>query len=131
MFDFVKNDNGLAFPIQEAKKAAIGTYKVGDALVHDSTTGNVKAATGTTVPDYIGAEEVVLTSVSPIAVMKITDGQVWKTQFSADASAVKDGAKVTLDSDGRKVTATTTDGVATIDSRVGTGVAGNTAFVRF
>lgn len=113
MFEFVKNDNGNNFPIIEEKPAAAGTYEVGDALVY--ATGKVAIASGGTVkPAFICASKVVAASGDKIAVNPVYAGQTWKTTFSADGSALKAGAKVTISSDGQKVTATTTNGVATL-----------------
>ena len=112
MFEFVKNDNGNNFPIIELKPATAGTYEVGDALVY--STGKVAAASGANKPAFICATSVVAASGDKIAVNPVYAGQTWKTTFSADGSALKAGAKVTISADGKKVTATTTSGVATL-----------------
>ena len=112
MFEFVKNDNGNNFPIIELKPATAGTYEVGDALVY--STGKVATASGANKPAFICATSVVAASGDKIAVNPVYAGQTWKTTFSADGSALKAGAKVTISSDGKKVTATTTNGVATL-----------------
>jgi len=119
MFSFVKNDNGDNFPIIEEKPAAAATYEVGDTLKVDSSTGLVGLTYGTNKPDYICACSVVVASGDTIAVNPVYDGQTWQTVFSADASALKAGAKVTIATDSKKVTATTTNGVATLLTKGG------------
>lgn len=112
MFAFVKNDNGDNFPVVELKKAAAATYEVGDTLKLNASTGAVEKTYGTNKPEYICACQTVAASGDTIAVNPVYAGQTWQTQFSADGSALKAGAKVTIASDSRKVTATTTSGVA-------------------
>lgn len=112
MFAFVKNDNGDNFPVVELKKAAAATYEVGDTLKLNASTGGVEKCYGTNKPEYICACQTVAASGDTIAVNPVYEGQTWRTQFSADGSALKAGAKVTIASDSRKVTATTTSGVA-------------------
>lgn len=111
MFEFVKNDNGQNYPVIEEKLASAGTFEVGDALVLDSTDGYVKACGATAKPEFICACKKVADTGDVIAVNPVYDGQTWKTAFAADGSSLKAGAKVTL-SDAKKVTATTTNGVA-------------------
>jgi len=118
MFSFVKNDNGDNFPIIEMKPAAAATYAVGDTLKVDSSTGYVAKTYGTNKPDFIcaGQADTALTAGDKIAVNPVYDGQTWATTFSVDGSALKAGAKVTIATDSKRVTATTTNGVATLVS---------------
>ena len=51
--------------------------------------------------------------------------------FAADASAVAEGAKVTIHTDGAQVTATTNSGVATITRKLGSGASGTPVLIRF
>lgn len=113
-FKFIKNNDGTNHPVIEELPVAAGTYNVGDALGLDSTTGYVKKITGTAKPDYISAACKVTTTSNKIAMIPVTDGQIYKTKFSADGSALKAGAKVTIDADSIGVTATTTSGVFTL-----------------
>jgi len=111
--------------------AAAITPKVGMALKWDS--GKLTLCSGTTKPEYISMTErdAALTAGDIIPVLKITPDLVLETVTSADASAVADGSKVTIATDGLRVTATTTSGVAQIVSRDGTGAAGDKVRVRF
>lgn len=115
MFSFVKNDNGDNFPIIEQKKSTSATYAVGDALIVDASTGYVKKCGATDKPSFICAQQVDATTTAgdEISVNPVYAGQTWKSTFSADASALKAGAKVTL-ANAQQVTATTTGGVATL-----------------
>jgi len=116
MFSFVKNDNGDNFPIIEMKPAAAATYAVGDSLKVDSSTGYVTKTYGTNKPDFIcaGQADTALTAGNKIAVNPVYAGQTWQTTFSANASSLKAGAKVTIATNSQQVTATTTNGVATL-----------------
>lgn len=129
MFSFVKNDNGGNFPIIKIKPAAAGTYEVGIALIADSETGYVKAAAATTKPEFICACQGVAAAGDEIAVNPVYEGQEWATVFSADGSALKAGAKVTLGSDAKTVTATTTNGVAILTQDGG--ASGASVIVKF
>lgn len=129
MFSFVKNDNGDNFPIVELKAAAASTYAVGDALAKNSTTGYVEHTYGTTKPDFICACSQTVTSGTKIAVNPVYAGQTWQTTFAADGSALKAGAKVTIHTDSKQVTATTTSGVAILVENGA--VTGKPAIVKF
>ena len=65
-----------------------------------------------------------------VPVIRVQDYQVWRTQLSALGTSLKRGNKVTLETDGLRVTATTTSGVATIVDLEGTAV-GDGVRVRF
>lgn len=129
MFAFVKNDNGDNFPIIESKIAAAATYEVGDTLKLNASTGAVEKTYGTNKPQYICACSVVAASGDTIAVNPVYAGQTYQTEFSVDGSALKAGAKVTIATDSRKVTATTTNGVATLITDGG--VTGESVLVKF
>lgn len=129
MFAFVKNDNGDNFPVVELKPAAAATYEVGDTLKLNASTGAVEKTYGTNKPQYVCACQVVAASGDTIAVSPVYAGQTFQTEFSVDGSALKAGAKVTIASDSRKVTATTTNGVATLITDGG--VTGASVLVKF
>lgn len=106
-------DYGHTAPWEYLPAGAI-TPKVGKALV---LSGGVLAASGaTTKPTHISMrdEDAALTSGTIIPVVKADPAIVWETTFSAAASSVTVGSKVTLSADGMQVTGTTTDGVATV-----------------
>jgi len=117
-------------PIEYLPCSAI-TPKVGMALTQSS--GNLAIATGTTKPTYISLYEAsaACSAGDIIPVVRITDTMVFETSFSADASSVAIGSKVTLHaSSGLQVTATTNSGVAEVVYKDGT-ASGSMCRVRF
>ena len=106
------------------------TPKVGMALVQSS--GNLALATGTTKPTYISMCEksAACTAGDIIPVIRVEPDIIFETSFSASASAINLGDKVTLASDGLRVTATTSSGVAEVVYGAG-GDSGAMCRVRF
>ena len=123
-------DDGRIPPFEYLPAAAI-TPKIGMALTQSD--GNLAIATGTTKPSYIcmTQRDAALTAGDIIPVIRVEPDIVFETEFSAAASSIKIGNKVTLHaSDGMSVTATTTNGVAEIVYMDGT-VSGSMCRVRF
>ncbi|NCB75116.1 MAG: hypothetical protein EOM51_10295 [Clostridia bacterium] len=106
------------------------TYVVGELLV--MTTGALTKCAATATARYVCNQNYVApaTGQEPISVTPITDNLLFETVFSADATLVNVGDKVTIASDGLRVTATTTAGVAEIARKLGTGAAGTGVWVR-
>lgn len=96
------------------------------------TGGNLAIASGTTVPSYISMreEDKAVAAGTIIPVIKVRDHIVFETTFSAAATSIKVGDKVTISSDGLQVTATKTGGVAEIVWMEGT-ASGSKVRVRF
>ena len=90
------------------------TPKIGLALTQ--TSGNLAIATGTTKPTYISMceKDSACTAGDIIPVIRVDHDMIFETEFSADASSIHLGDKVTISSDGTAVTATTASGVAEI-----------------
>lgn len=106
------------------------TPKVGLALYQSS--GLLALASGTNKPTYICMTEgPTLTSGDVIPVLRVTEDRVFETEFSASGTSINLGAKVTIASDGLRVTATTTNGVAEVVAKEGTGATGDKVLVRF
>lgn len=129
-FKIYKTDDGRIPGIEYLPCSAI-TPKVGMALVQSS--GNLAIATGTTAPTYISLceKDSACTAGDIIPVIRVSKDMVFETTFSAAATSVKLGNKVTLHaSDGMSVTATTTDGVAEVVYMDGT-ASGAMCRVRF
>jgi len=82
--------------------------------------GKLVPATGSTKPTYISMYGKATEEGQVIPVIRVSPEMKFVTRFSADASAVKVGDKVTLDDTGRYATATTADGVLEIVSMNGT-----------
>ena len=106
------------------------TPKVGMALIQSS--GNLALATGANAPAYISMceRETACTAGDIIPVIRVDKDMIFETAFSAAASSVKLGSKVTLHTDGLSVTATTTSGVAEVVYMDGT-ASGSMCRVRF
>ena len=129
-FKLYSTDDGRVPPVEYLPAGAI-TPKAGMALTQSS--GNLAIATGTTAPSYISMMETdaALTAGTMIPVIRVEPGMIFETSFSASASSVKLGNKVTLHaSNGLQVTATTTDGVAEVVYMDGT-ASGSMCRVRF
>lgn len=125
-----QTNDGRVPPFEYRAASAI-TPKVGMALVVN-TSGQLALATGATKPTYICMCEKnsALTAGEVIPVTRVEDGMIFATSFSAAGTSLKIGNKVTLATDGLRVTATTTDGVAEIVEIVNTAVDGEVR-VRF
>lgn len=106
------------------------TPKVGMALVQ--TSGNLALASGTTAPTYISMceRETACTAGELIPVVRVQKDIIFGVPAQAAMTSVKLGDKVTIYTDGMKVTATTTSGVAEVVGMDGT-AAGSTVLVRF
>lgn len=130
MFLLHSTDDGRVPSIEYLPCSAI-TPKVGMALTQ--TSGNLAIATGTTKPTYISMVEKAsaCTAGDIIPVFRIDPDMIFETSFSASASSIKLGDKVTLHaSSGAQVTATTTSGVAEVVYMDGTS-SGDMCRVRF
>lgn len=117
-------------PAWEYLPAGAITPKVGMALT--MTSGKLALASGTTVPKYICMTErdSALTAGDIIPVIAVTDDVIFSTENSAALTETAVGTKVTIATDGLRVTATATDGVAEIVGLEGTAV-GSVVKVRF
>lgn len=106
------------------------TPKVGLALTQSS--GNLAIATGTTAPTYISLVErsAAVSAGTIIPVMRVNKDMIFETTFSASASGVDLGDKVTIASDGLRVTATESSGVAEVVWKAGS-ASGDKCRVRF
>lgn len=122
-------DDGRVLPWEYLPASAI-TPKVGMALTQSS--GNLALASGTTKPTYISMREqgTALTAGDLIPVVRVQPDVVWETELSAAGTSLKIGQKVTIATDGLRVTATTTDGIAEIVEILGTAI-GDKVRVRF
>lgn len=129
MFRVYKTDDGRNCPIEYLPAGAI-TPKLGMALTVSA--GKLAVATGTTRPAYISMTEAysAVTAGTVIPVIRVSEDIIYETENSVSFAAVTVGSKVTLDSTGTKVTATTEGGVAEIVGIEGT-AAGSKIHVRF
>lgn len=113
---------GGYIPSWEYHPAGAITPKVGLALTQ--TSGNYALASGTTTPTYISMmeAEAALTAGTIIPAVKVSEDIIWETEWSAAATSIKAGQKVTIATDGLRVTATTTGGVAEVVDMDGTAI---------
>ena len=96
-------------------------------------TGGLLAKAGSTAkPTYISMYEApaALAEGDIIPVIRVTEDIIFETENSASLSGVAIGAKVTLASDGMRVTGTTTSGVAEIVAKDADAV-GSRVLVKF
>lgn len=128
-FKVHSTDDGRVPGIEYLPCGAI-TPVVGMALVQ--TSGNLAIAAGANKPTYISMceRETACTAGDLIPVMRVQPDMIFETTFSAAATSIKLGSKVTLSADGLQATATTTDGVAEVVGMDGTAV-GAVVRVRF
>ena len=120
-------DVGQTPPIEYRQATAEEDVVLGEALVTAST-GLLTKCGATARPEYIAAGPQDENDMVPV--IRIQDYQVWRTQLSAAGTSLKPGNKVTLETDGLRVTATTASGVAAIVAIEGT-VVGDGVRVRF
>lgn len=132
MFDLKKIENGTTnvgepyvYPVESG--TAVG---VGQALVFSA--GELVTASGTTKPEYISVGKVGATDENrDVAVIRVAPDQVYEVSITAAPTSLKVGSKVTISPDGAEVTATTTDGVATVVNLCGATAVGDRILVRF
>lgn len=115
-------------PPFEYLPASAMTVELGMAL--DFTGGNLTKASATAVPKYFSLTSKVCQAGDIIPVQKLEHGVDYETTASAAIADTLVGAKVTIATDGLRVTATTEGGVAQIVS-VGGNKTGDKIVVRF
>lgn len=94
--------------------------------------GQLAIASGTAQPSYVClcTQDNAAVAGDIIPVTRVLPDMVFATTWSAAASSIKLGDKVTISADGLEVTATTTGGVAEVVGMDGTAI-GDTVYVRF
>lgn len=129
MFINIRNDDGHVAPFVKLPCAAI-TPKRGMLMKLDS--GKLAKASGTDKPEFLCVEEhaAAVSAGDPVTVVRIEPDTEYETVFSAAATGLGPGDKVTIATDGLRVTGTTTSGVAEIVAAEGT-ASGDTVTVRF
>lgn len=129
MFLIHKTDDGR-IPDWEYLPASAITPKVGTALVMNG--GKLDLATGANKPAYIcmAERDAAVTAGDIIPVIRVQADMIFETEFYEDATSIVPGNKLTIHTDGLRVTKTTTDGVAEVVEILGT-AAGDKVRVRF
>lgn len=120
--------------IEEKPVSAIsGGAKVGMALSENSD-GNLQICGSTTKPLYICVQEQKATPTAGdmLKVVRVLPDTIFETTFSASATSIDRGDKVTIASNGLQVTNTTSSGVAeVVDFPDGVKTSGARVRVRF
>lgn len=128
MFAYRKSSNiGRTPEIIQVDATNAEEYKIGEALVLSS--GLATKAGATAVPEYICAEKKTAVTGDKLSVYLANHDQEYETELSA-AGTVTPGVKYTLASDGLRITATSTSGVAEVVQAFGT-ASGSKVIVRF
>ncbi len=124
------NSDGRVQPWEYLPAAGSTAPGIGLALVLSA--GKLVKASGATRPAYICMREeaAAVAAGTLIPVIRVEPDQVFECVSSEGLSGVEIGAKVTIASDGLRVTASTTDGVAAIVDKDGD-EAGSRVLVRF
>lgn len=131
MFRLVKIKNGrINVPeMMRLPVTADETYQDGEALIISS--GKATKCSATATPTHICTETRSTASEKDIWVYEISDGMIFETPISAAPASLVLGDKVTLHTDGASVTATKTNGVATIYDLQGASAANEKILVKF
>lgn len=108
--------------------AAAGTYKVGELLYLSN--GLLTLCSGTNVPQFVSMKDTQLSEAGKLCVTPVRDDIIYETHNQAAFTSIKVGDKVTVHTDGMQVTATTTNGTATVRGFDGT-AAGSCVYVVF
>lgn len=129
MFKLLKIENGrmnVPEPVFHEVTAS-EAVEIGEALV--LTAGKLTKATGK--PEFISmGVKTAADTDRKIGVCRVEPNQVYEVPVSAAPTSLKVGDKVTLNADGLQVTATTSNGVVTIENLNGATAAGDKIIVR-
>ena len=129
MFRLLKVENGRENVPPPVFYPALIATEIGQALKLSS--GNLVACGATDKPEFIAMGAKAATSeATNVAVCRVAPSQVYEVPVTAAPTSLKIGDKVTLNTDGLQVTATTTSGVVTIENLNGATAAGDTIIVR-
>lgn len=128
-FKIYSTDDNRVPGIEYLPASAI-TPKVGMALTQ--TAGQLALTTSATAPTYISMceKDSECTAGDIIPVIRVGKDMILETTFADAATSIKLGDKVTLHTDGLRVTATTANGVAEVVYMDGT-ASGSMCRVRF
>lgn len=106
-------DRGNPDPFEYLEVTASESFAIGEALKFAS--GKLTKCSGTTTPEYIAMQAVASAPAgTTIPVIRVQPGTVYETELSAAFAAIAKGVKVTIDTAGTGLTATTSSGVAEI-----------------
>ena len=131
MFKLIKIENArmnVPEPVFHEATAS-EAIAVGEALVLAS--GKLTKCGATAKPEFIAMGKLAANDANrKVAVCRVESNQVYEVPVTAAPTALKVGDKVTLHTDGLQITATTTNGVVTVEALNGATAAGDTIVVR-
>lgn len=117
-------------PLELVPCTAGTEYKVGMGLTVASD-GSAKVA-ATSAPEYICVAEKTGVAGESVQAIRVDAADTYVANLSAAGTSLKVGDKVTIDTDGIRVTATTTSGVAKIVGfKTGAKAAGDGVLIKF
>ena len=126
-FKLFSSDFYTTTPIEYLDATAEEAFSVGEAC--SLASGLLTKCGATTAPEYITVGEVAADS-GKVPCIRVHSSQIFETTFSAAASSIVVGNKVTINTDGLQVTATSTSGVAEVVKKMGD-KSGDPVLVRF
>ena len=115
MFKLQRKGSAATEALEYIEGTANEAIAVGELLKLSS--GKLTKASGTDVPEFLAEGS---GNGTIIAVKRIYEDEVYQAPLSAAGTSLKKGDKVTIGTDGKTLTATTTDGVALITEILGT-----------
>ena len=131
MFRLIKIENArmnVPEPVFNEVKAS-EAVQLGEALV--LTSGKLTKCGATAKPEFIAMADCAAAAANRlIPVARVEANQLYEVPVTAAPTSLVEGNKVTLHTDGMQVTATTTDGVVTVENLNGAAAAGDTIVVR-
>lgn len=131
MFKLLKIENArMNVPSPAYYEVTAGeAVAIGEALV--LTSGKLTKCGATTKPEFIAmGDKAASAEDRKLAVARCAPNQLYGVPVTAAPTGLKPGDKVTLNTDGLQVTATTTSGVITVESIDGATAAGDEIVVR-
>lgn len=132
MFKLLKIENArLNVPEPEYLDAKDGeAIEMGETLVLSA--GKLTKCSGTTKPTHIAmGVKAAADADRRIPACRLEPNQVYEAPVTASPTALVPGVKVTIHTDGLQLTATTSDGVATVVDTCGAKAIGDKIIVRF
>lgn len=121
--------NAGSKPVIKELPSASASFSVGEVAVISS--GAITKAGASDMPTFVVCEKGTKTTADVVAVNPIYEDMEFLTTFYGDGSSLVAGDVVTLHTDSAQVTATTTNGVATIVEKLGSGASGTEVVVKF
>ena len=120
MFRIAYSNGGFSPAVEYVPAQA--AIALGQALVYAS--GKVSVCGATAAPEFIAVEKYAGGAEKSVAVIRVTEDVAFEVPCTEATGALKPGDKVTISEDGLQVTATTENGVFTVDKVLDSGLIG-------